>query len=116
MTAEITNLEEFKDKFAALMAANVSLITAGLEPSRELSSKIIDEFVMQFMATTPMPAPRISAGWIVTSLPLHTVPSDFKGNYYESRADAQLAVTKFIGSKSYGRTSDYDIKEVFYFG
>jgi hypothetical protein len=116
MTIEIPDRADFKAKFAALMAANVYLITAGIEPSRDLSKQMIDEFLNQFIMTTPAPAPTKSAGYVVTVLPSEEIPYGFKNNLYRSESDAQLAVSKFIGQMGYGRTSDYKIKEVSYFG
>lgn len=116
MTIEIPDRVDFQDKFAALMAANVSLITAGMAPSRDLSKQMIHEFLDQFVITTPAPAPRITAGYIVTVLPSGEIPYDFKGKFYDSISNAQLAVSVFIGEKGYGKTRDYEIKEVSYFG
>lgn len=115
MTAEITNLEEFKDKFASLMAAQTALIASGIEPSPSLSSKIIDEFVQQFMIATPMPAQRASAGFVVTVLPTKQIPFDFKGDVFTTEHLAQEAVIRFNNERGYGTVNDYEIKEIFYF-
>lgn len=53
MTLEITDREEFKDKLAFLMAANVSMISAGAPPRAELAGDMIDEFLNQFVIATP---------------------------------------------------------------
>lgn len=115
MTIEIPDRTDFADKFAALMAANVSLITAGVIPTRELSAQMIDEFLDQFIMTTPAPATPKSAGWIVTVLPSGTIPHDFKGSTFETYDDAHIAVRDFISDKGYGRVSDYSIVQAHYY-
>ena len=116
MTIEITNLEEFKDKFAHLMAAHVNLISAGTEPSALLSSKMIDEFIGQFTATTPAPAPALIAGYVVVCNMTGYIPGDFTGVLYDSPQDALLAITRWIAGTGHGRASAYGVREVTYFG
>ena len=53
---QITDREDFKDRFAALMAADISLIHAGIDPKSELIPDMIDAFLDQYEATTPKPA------------------------------------------------------------
>lgn len=115
MTIEITDRADFADKFAALMAANVSLITSGITPSRDLSSQMIDEFLDQFIMTVPAPAIPKSAGWIVTVLPSGDIPHDFKGSTFETYDDAHIAVRDFLSDKGYGRSKDYSIVKAHYY-
>lgn len=116
MTIEITDRAAFKDKFAALMAADVSLITAGIEPSRELSSQMIDEFLNQFTATTLAPAIPNSAGFVIVNGQTGYIPFDFRGKTYETIPDARLVITKFLSTKDYGNVNDYRVVEATYFG
>ena len=116
MSYEITDRADFQDKFAALMASNVSLITAGLEPSRDLSEKMIEEFLNQFTMTTPAPAPSIRAGWVVVCEQTQYIPGDFRGQMFESGMDATLAITRWIAKTGRGRASAYGVREVTYFG
>lgn len=116
MTIEITNLEDFKGKFAHLMAANVNMISAGAPPSASLVSKMIDEFLPQFYVCTPAPAVPKSAGFVVVTADAGYIPFDFRGKTYETLPDAHLAVTRFLSTKDYGKPSDYRIVEATYFG
>lgn len=115
MTAEITNLEEFKDKFASLMAAQTALIASGIEPSPSLSSKIIDEFVQQFMIATPMPAQRASAGWVTISSLTGDIPADFEGVLYDSQDEAQGVLDRFLDDRAYLSHHDYRVVEATYY-
>jgi hypothetical protein len=53
---QISDRDDFKDKFAALMAADVSLMHAGIDPKSEVIPDMIDAFLDQFEAITPKPA------------------------------------------------------------
>lgn len=116
MTIEISDRNTFADKFAALMAANVSLITAGMEPSRDLSEKIIDEFLNQFLVATPMPAEPKTAGYIIVTPHNGEIPFDFRGHLYSNEALALLGIENFLAGRPYGKDSDYRIVKATYFG
>lgn len=115
MTIEIRDRTDFADKFAALMAANVSLTTAGIEPSRDLSKQMIEEFLDQFVIATPMPATPKSAGFIITESHTGTIPFDFRGHLYNNEALALLGIENFLAGRDYGKISDYRIIEATYF-
>lgn len=99
MTLEITDRDDFADKFAALMASNVSLITAGLEPSRELSKSMVSEFLDQFEVTTPAPSPAprdCFAGYVIVSTVTGWVATNFAHSLYESADDAQKIIDQYL--------------------
>lgn len=116
MTIEITDTDDFKDKFAALMASNVSLITAGLEPSRELSSKMIDEFLNQFIVATPAPAPTYRAGYVVVAEMTGYIPGYFQNVHFTSPDSARDAIREWVRSTGHGKESAYGVREITYFG
>jgi hypothetical protein len=116
MTYEITDRTEFKDKFAALLASNVSLIAAGLEPSRDLSSQMINEFLNQFTIATPAPAIPLTAGYVVVCNQTGYIPGDFRGQLLETHWDADRAIKNWIVKTGRGKASAYGSREVTYFG
>ncbi len=116
MTIEITNLEDFKDKFAALMAANVNMISAGAPPSASLVSKMIDEFLPQFYVTTPMPAVPKSAGFIVITADHGHLAFDFKGVTFETADIADLTIASYVRNNGFGSETHFRVVEATYFG
>lgn len=50
---QITDRQDFTDKFAALMAADISLIHAGIDPKSPLIPEMIDTFLEQFNKPEP---------------------------------------------------------------
>lgn len=115
MTIEITNTEDFSSKLAFFFAGIQKLERAGIDTDPDYFESMVEDFLVQFEATTPSAAHTFSIGWAITAANMHLVSSEFVGNYYAARSDAQLAITKYIGEKGFGRTSDYEIKEVFYY-
>lgn len=95
---EIYDRADFKDKFASLMAADINLMHAGIDPKSDTMSTVIDAFLDQFKASTPArapePAPKTPAGYIITDLWDDRTPAAFIGNLYETKEIAQGAINQ----------------------
>jgi hypothetical protein len=116
MTYEITDRADFQDKFAALMAANVSLITAGLEPSTDLSSKMINEFLNQFTVATPAPATPMTAGYVIVENLTGWQTGKFRQRLFDSEEEALFALDNWVTETGHGTAGSYGVRKATYFG
>jgi len=81
---EIYDRAEFKDKFAHLMAADISLMQSGIDPKSDIMSRVIDAFLDQFKAATPARAETAPYGWIIRDRWDNREIPAFAGVLYES--------------------------------
>lgn len=116
MTYEITDRKDFAEKFAYLMAANMDLINSGFPPSAELSEKMINEFLNQFIVATPAPAIPKTAGFIIIANMTGWLTGNFRERLFENEADALLAIDDWVKETGQGKASAYGVRRVTYFG
>lgn len=115
MSLEITDRDEFTDKFTHLMVATDNLRKAGMAPPRELVAHMVEEFLDQFTATTPAPAPRYKAGWVIIQPLTGLISSDFAGHLYGTQSEAQSVLTIFLDQRPYLGEANYDVVEAFHY-
>lgn len=132
-----TDREDFKDKLAHLMAANVNLISAGAPADADLASHLIDTFLNQFEDDTPdaetvtllnLPvfsverggirydkipeAPQKAVGYVVVVKDKWTIPYDFSKTLFPTAEEAQESMEGFERLRPYN-AGGYEVKGVY---
>jgi hypothetical protein len=115
MTIEINDTTEFSNKLAYFFTAIQKLESAGFDTDPVFFESMVDDFLVQFEATTMARVEPLTAGYIVVSPQNGTIPFDFRGHLYHSEALALLGIENFLAGRDYGKVSDYRIIEVTYY-
>lgn len=102
---QITDREDFTDKFAFLMVANVSMISAGAPPRAELAEQMVNHFLDQF----DKPAPKTDHtrngdtpyGYVIRDRWDGREIPDFKDSFYLSEEAAIASIDQAYARPDY---------------
>jgi hypothetical protein len=111
---EIYDRAEFKDKFAHLMAADINLMHAGIDPKSDTMSVVIDAFLNQFEASTIARAPeqpeKDPIGYIIRDRWDGREIEVFRGTLYVSEEAATASIEQAYSRPDF---NEFDILPVY---
>lgn len=116
MTLEIADRAAFKEKFNSLLVGTEHLFQAGIEPTDELASKLIDSFLDQFVSTQPVREEPSFAGYLVVTEDGGIIPGDFKDTLFPTVDDAEEGINALVSKRPYINADAYKVVEATYFG
>lgn len=102
---EIYDRADFKDKFAHLMAADINLMHAGIDPKGTAIPNVIDAFLDQFEASTMARAPEPDrdepVGWVIRDRWDNRELHMFGNTLYESEEAAIASIDQAYDRPDY---------------
>lgn len=116
MTLEIPDTEQFSKKLAYFLVAMQKLERAGIDTDPDYLESMVDDFLTQFTATTPMPATPKAAGYVVVANITGWLTGHFRERLFETEEEALFAIDHWVQDTGQGKAYAYGVREVTYFG